>query len=245
MDDQQITSQVLEAEGVIRELAGHLQRAVEMADVALEAKKSYEVSQAGLESATSQISAGRQAISETATAVQKDFAQGARNLQSAGAALTIYSERSNRTLETAGVSLKAFAERTNQTFEGLHKEVTNLASQAGDLREIVIVGNKDIVASHLQGSTETSQELTRQFARLNALGDQVAGVTSRLNSVENSFQTSLAALESVIEREANRAEQTSLKESQQLRSRINYLLWVAGVIVLLTSSLVLAKFLLQ
>ena len=245
MEDQQITSQILEAEGVIRELAGHLQRAVDMADAALEAKKSYEVSQAGFESATSQISAGRQAISEVATAVQKDFALGARNLQSAGAALTTYSERSNRILETAGVSLKAFAERTNQTFEGLQKEVATLASQARDLRDIVIAGNKDIAAKHLQGRAETSQELTRQFARLNALRDQVVGVTSRLDGVENSFQMSLAALESVIKRELNRVEQASLNESQQLRSRINYVLWVAVVITLLTSSLVIARFLLH
>ncbi len=245
MEDQQITSQVLEAEGVIRELAGHLQRAVEMADAALEAKKSYEVSQAGFESATSQISTGRQAISEVATAVQKDFAQGARNLQSAGAALTTYSERSNRTLETAGISLKAFAERTNQTFEGLQKEVAKLAAQAGDLREIVIAGNKEIAAKHLQGRTETSQELARQLAKVNAIGDQVSGLTSKLNGVEKLFGTSFSALEALITREATRAEQASLKESQELRKKMNNVLLVTVVIVLLTLSLVVAKFFLH
>ena len=227
MEDQQIAAQCLEAEGDIRELAAHLQRAVEMADAALEAKESYGTSQAGLEAATSQISAGRQAISEVATAVQKDFALGARNLQYAGVALT------------------AFADRTNQTFEGLQKEVTKLVFQAGDMREIVLVANKDMAAKHLQARAETSQELARQLATINAIGDQVSDLTSKLNGIENSFRTSFSALEALIKREATRGEQASLKESQELRKKINHVLSLTVVIVLLTLSLVVAKFFLH
>jgi hypothetical protein len=221
VEDQQIAGQVLEAEGVIRELAAHLQRAVEMADAAVEAKESYRKGQAGFESATSQISAGRQTLGEVAAAVKKDFAQGAHNLQSAGTALT------------------AFADRRNKAFEDLAKEVTKLAFEAGDLRQTVLVGHEDLKTRHEQGRMESSQEATRHLARIVAVGAEVTVLTARLDSVEKSLQTSFAALESVVKREATRTEQASLEEFQELRSKMNHVLWVAGLILLATLGVVI------
>jgi len=215
VEDQLIANQVLEAEGVIRELAVHLQRAVDMADAAFEAKESYGASQLGLEAAADHIISSRQALSEATAAAQRDFALGALNLQSAGMALT------------------AFADRTAQTFEGLQVEVAKLASRAGDLQEIVVLGDKNIGDESQQIRAQASQESARQLARIDAVGEQVTGLTSRLNNVESSFRTSFSALETAIKREAARTEQASLKTLQKLGTKLNHVLLAAAILVVL------------
>src|ERR1700757_580813 len=95
MDDQQIAEQILEAEGVIRDLAGHMQRAMEVADGAADAKQSYETSAVALEKAIKEVITSKVTLQEATGRAKAELA-GIRNelvnvstsLDGAGAAVT-------------------------------------------------------------------------------------------------------------------------------------------------------------
>lgn len=220
MEDYEITDQVLEAEGVIRDLAGHMQHAMNVAAAADEAKQSYEGSLAALQRANEELAAAGTSVhgaTEALASVANDSFQKFRDI----------SRTVRDTVDQFGGirdSINAEIQKAAQNNSAAHSALS-----------------KNLSGAH----SALSKDLSGVNAELTAMKMRVDALESTLVDVQNSITASFQSVQTALMGEVEKSATQSMARFDALAKQSKRIMIVAMATFGIVAALVIVRLLLH